>query len=86
MVNDIFSAVEEIFRSRLHLSDIDPDVPLLDYGLDSVRSIELVIEMETTFGIQISDEQAASMLTLHDARDQVAASLLVRAGQGDSAA
>jgi acyl carrier protein len=86
MIHDVFAVVEELFRSRLHVPEINPDVPLMDYGLDSVRSIDLIIEMENTFDIRISDEQTASMLTLRDAVDQVTASLTVRAGQGESAA
>ncbi|MCZ9343752.1 acyl carrier protein, partial [Streptomyces sp. TRM76130] len=66
--------------------EIRPDVPLADYGLDSVRSIDLVIEMENAFDIRIPDERAASMLTLRDAVDHVTALLMARPGQGESAA
>ncbi|KFG09879.1 MULTISPECIES: acyl carrier protein [Streptomyces] len=86
MIHDVFEVIEELFRERLRISEINPDVPLVDYGIDSVRSIDLVIEMENTFGIRISDEQAASMLTLRDAVDHVTASLMVRPGQGENAA
>lgn len=82
MDHDILEAVDELFRHRLQAPEIDPDAPLMDYGLDSVRAIDLIVEMESLFGVQISDEQAASMRTLRDVAAQIAASLPVRAGQG----
>lgn len=84
MNRDILEAVDELFRLRLQVPELNPDVPLVDYGLDSIRSIDLVVEMESKFDVQISDEQAASMRTLRDVADQVAASMAVRVGQGDS--
>ncbi|WP_314219532.1 acyl carrier protein [Streptomyces zaehneri] len=86
MTHDVFEIIDGLFRNRLQVPELNPDVPLVDYGLDSVRSIDLVVEMENRFGVPISDEQAASMLTLRDVVDQVTASLTVRAGQGESAA
>jgi acyl carrier protein len=86
MIHNVFEVIEELFRKRLQVPEINPDVPLVDYGLDSVRSIDLVIEMENAFDIRISDEQAASLLTLRDAVDHVTASLMVRPGQGENAA
>ncbi|MGY2115716.1 acyl carrier protein [Nocardia gipuzkoensis] len=58
-----------IFSRGLHTVEIDPDTPLLDYGLDSVRSVELVVELEREFEIVISDEEAAR---LHTAREVIA--------------
>ena len=81
MDHDILKAVDELFRRRLQLPELDPDAPLVDYGLDSVRSIELIVEMESLFDVQISDEEAASMRTLRDVAAKVA-SLPVRAGHG----
>jgi acyl carrier protein len=82
MARDILQVVDELFRRRLQVPELDPDAPLVDYGLDSVRSIDLIVEMESLFGVQISDEQAASMQTLRDVVNQVTASLPVEVGQG----
>jgi acyl carrier protein len=84
MDRDILEVVDELFRRRLQVPELDPDAPLVNYGLDSVRSIDLIVDMESMFDVQISDEQAASMRTLRDVVAQVAASLPVQAGQGRS--
>jgi acyl carrier protein len=84
MDRDILEVVDELFRRRLQVPELDPDAPLVNYGLDSVRSIDLIVDMESLFDVQISDEQAASMRTLRDVVAQVAASLPVQAGQGRS--
>ncbi|MFF4262395.1 acyl carrier protein [Streptomyces virginiae] len=86
MNHHVLEIVDELFRSRLQVPELNPDVPLADYGLDSVRSIDLIVEMENRFEVAISDEQAASMRTLREVVDQVTASLTVRAGQEESAA
>jgi acyl carrier protein len=80
MSHEVLEVVDELFRRRLQVPELRTDVPLADYGLDSVRSVELVVELETRFDVQISDEQAASMRTLSDVVEQVVAA---RVRQGD---
>jgi acyl carrier protein len=86
MDREILEVVDELFCHELQVPEIDPDVPLVDYGLDSIRSVSLIVEMEVRFDCRISDEQAASMQTLREVVDQVTASLAVRVRQGDSEA
>ncbi|MFB7620195.1 acyl carrier protein [Kitasatospora sp. NPDC056181] len=78
MNRTILDVVDGLFRHQLQVTELNPDVPLVNYGLDSVRSITLVVDMESEFGVQISDEQAAAMHTLRDVADQVGASLAAR--------
>ncbi|MET7773812.1 acyl carrier protein [Nocardia sp. NPDC005366] len=66
--DDVAERVCELFRVGLRVADIDIDTPLLDYGLDSVRSAEIVIELERVFDIDLLDEEVA---TLHTARDVI---------------
>lgn len=82
MDRDIFDVVDELFRQRLQLPELDPDRRLVDYGLDSVRSVDLIVEMEDKFDVSISDEQAGSMVTLRDVVAAVTAALTVSVGQG----
>ncbi|WP_157172026.1 acyl carrier protein [Nocardia higoensis] len=63
---DVTHAVCALFRNGLRISDIDVDKPLLDYGLDSIRSAEIIIELERVFAVEISDDDAATLLTAHD--------------------
>lgn len=82
MNREILQVVDALFRRELQVPELDPDVPLVDYGLDSVRSINVIVELESRFDVQISDEQAATMRTLRDVVDQLSASLTVQVGQG----
>ncbi|WP_157978374.1 MULTISPECIES: acyl carrier protein [Nocardia] len=68
MSDEITERVGELFRAGLQVAYIDVDTPLLDYGLDSVRSAEIVIELERAFGVELLDEEVA---TLHTARDVI---------------
>jgi acyl carrier protein len=50
---------------------IDPasivgDRPLLEYGLDSARAIDLLVALEGEFDIRIPDADASAMRTLDD--------------------
>ena len=47
-------------------STLQPDAPLIDYGLDSARAIDLILGLEGAFGIHIPDEATATMKTLKD--------------------
>ena len=84
MDRDVMEVVDELFRRRLQVRELDPDTPLADYGLDSVRSIDLIVEMESLFQVQMSDGQAAAMRTLRDVATQVTASMTVRVGAGEA--
>ncbi|MBF6073059.1 acyl carrier protein [Nocardia beijingensis] len=65
--------VRALFAGVLHVPQIDMDIPLLDYGLDSIRSVEVVVELEQRFGIAISDEEAATLYTARDVAEHVVA-------------
>jgi acyl carrier protein len=47
-------------------SALRADVPLLEYGLDSARGIDLLVGLETHFDIRIPDEDIPKMRTLGD--------------------
>ena len=44
-----------------------------DLNADSLHLVELTVELEDTYGIRISDEEAAKILTVGQAADFVAA-------------
>ena len=45
---------------------IRSDVPLLEYGLDSARGIDLLVALEGEFDIRIPDDDITKMRTLGD--------------------
>jgi acyl carrier protein len=45
---------------------VQMDRPLVEYGLDSVRAIDLLISIEEHFGISIPDESARYLRTVND--------------------
>lgn len=45
---------------------IRPDKPLIEYGMDSVRTVDLVVRVEERFGVQVSDADVARIRTLLD--------------------
>lgn len=50
----------------------------LEYGLDSVRLLELVSAVEEAFGLTISDETSARLKTLEDLTTYVSAQMFPR--------
>lgn len=81
-IDDVTQRVRVLFQNGLRISDIDVDKPLLDYGLDSIRSAEIIIELERAFAVEISDDDAATMLTAHDVIEFVRTALDRRSGVG----
>jgi acyl carrier protein len=51
---------ERVMRANLRLladdEELDPHVPLSDLGLDSMRTIQLMLELEAAFGVTFPDE------------------------------
>ena len=67
---DITTAIGELIGSHLQVTELDPDAPLVDYGLDSARAAELIVDLEMSVPVEISDEEAAVMETLRDSRSE----------------
>ncbi|MBF6215989.1 acyl carrier protein [Nocardia puris] len=44
--------------------DLEPGTPLVDYGLDSPTAIELTIQLEQEFGVDIPEDVAARLNTV----------------------
>ena len=60
----------------IDVSTSRPDGRLIEYGLDSVRAVDLLVCLEETFSISIPDEIAPRMRTLQDLAQYVQARLL----------
>jgi acyl carrier protein len=47
-------------------STLQRDRPLVEYGLDSARAIDLIVSLESEFDLRISDTDARTMRTIED--------------------
>jgi acyl carrier protein len=52
--------------SGVHPSSIRGRAPLLDYGLDSLRTIDLIVRIEDDFGIHIAEDALFELNTVSD--------------------
>ena len=52
-------AIVRCLRMPIKPEEINDDMPLFDegLGLDSIDALEIVLELQRTFGVEISDEQ-----------------------------
>jgi len=68
-MQQIQDKVIDILVQRLSLqpAQIRPDSRLIeDLGADSLDVVEIVMQLEETFGIEITDEQAESVRTVSE--------------------
>ena len=68
--NNIESKVKEIIVSKLGVEDtqVTPNASFTnDLGADSLDTVELVMEFEKAFNLQIPDEDAEKIQTVGDA-------------------
>ncbi|MFR9751482.1 acyl carrier protein [Nocardia sp. 004] len=63
---DLEARVREIVGEVLWVSaaDLDPEKPLVDYGLDSPTAIELTIQLENAFSVSIPEDVAVRLTTI----------------------
>ncbi len=73
-MQQIQDKVIDILVQRLSLqpAQIRPDSRLMeDLGADSLDVVEIVMQLEETFGIEITDEQAESVRTVSELLEQL---------------
>ena len=64
-----FEKVRDMLVEKLGLSvdSIKPESEIIkDLGADSLDLVEMLLELEETFGIEVSDEQTESIVTVQD--------------------
>lgn len=67
---DIEARVKQIIVNKLNVSEdkVVPEASFInDLGADSLDTVELVMEFEKEFGIQVPDEDAEKIRTVGDA-------------------
>lgn len=68
-MNDIEERVKRIISNQLEINieKLSADASLLvDFGADSIDTVELVIAFEVEFGIEIPEEEAVKLNTIKD--------------------
>ena len=73
-MSDIATRVKEIIIDKLGVdeSEVTPEASFNnDLGADSLDTIELIIEFEKEFNIEISDDQAESIGTVGEAIEYI---------------
>lgn len=72
--DEILKKVKEITSEQLGVDEaqITPDAKFVDdLGADSLDTVELVMALEEEFDLEISDEDAEKLVTVHKAVDYV---------------
>jgi acyl carrier protein len=69
-MSDVAAKVKEIIMDKLGTSEekITPEASFRnDLGADSLSTVELMMELEEAFGVEIEDEEAEKIQTVKDA-------------------
>ena len=61
------SEVASVLARSPHL--LETTTPLIEYGLDSMRALDIVVAMENEFDLEIEDEEVADLRTIDDIVD-----------------
>ena len=75
-MNEIEAKVKEIIVDKLGVdeADVKPEASFTnDLGADSLDTVELIMELEKQFDIQMPDEKAEQITTVKEAIDFIAA-------------
>ena len=75
-MSEIAERVKSIIVYKLGVSDTEVTMEATfqqDLGADSLDTVELIMEFEKEFGIQIPDEKAETIQTVGDAVDYIEA-------------
>tara|TARA_B000000557_G_scaffold204310_1_gene169760 strand:+ start:828 stop:1058 length:231 start_codon:yes stop_codon:yes gene_type:complete len=69
-----FDKVKEVIMDKLSVQEdaINSDAHFInDLGADSLDTVELIMELEEEFGIEIPDEDAENIMTVGSAVDYI---------------
>jgi acyl carrier protein len=73
-MSEVESKVKEIIMDKLGTSEekITPEASFRnDLGADSLSTVELMMELEEAFGVEIEDEEAEKIQTVKDAIEYI---------------
>ena len=74
MAEDTYAKVKKIIVEQLGVdeAEVTPSASFVDdLNADSLDLVELIMSLEETFGMEISDEEAERIVTVQDAVDYI---------------
>lgn len=83
-MSEVESKVKEIIMDKLGTSEekITPEASFRnDLGADSLSTVELMMELEEVFGVEIEDEEAEKIQTVKDAIAYIEKKLAEKGGE-----
>lgn len=71
--DEVYQKVSDIVAERLHVEKdtITQEATFDSLGADSLSRVEIMLDIEDAFGIQITDEDAEKIETMRDAVDYI---------------
>ncbi len=69
----IFNKVAEVIVNTVHckIEDVKPEAELISLGVDSLKAITVLFELEEAFDIEIPNELIPSIVTVNDIIDKI---------------
>jgi acyl carrier protein len=63
-MDTVVAKVEEILKKSLKIEKVDSSVKLREQGLDSLDLVEIMMELETTFNIEFTNDEMLGFETV----------------------
>lgn len=68
----VYDKVVEIIKNQFDIDEVSPETNLMeDLGSDSIGLLELVMEIEEEFNLEIDDSQLGNIKTIQDVVDSI---------------
>jgi len=68
----VYDKVVEIIKNQFDIDEVSPETNLMeDLGSDSIGLLELVMEIEEEFNLEIDDSQLGNIKTVQDVVDSI---------------
>lgn len=72
MNKDIYNMVVNVLKKEFNRDDIDETTRFFeDLNADSVRLLEIVMDMEDEFGLEFDDEKLSELKNVKDVVDEI---------------
>ncbi len=74
MEEKVLKEIKKLIKSRFN-KDVEMDTVLNETGIDSLSLLDLVIEAEKSYGVEITDDELITMKTISDVVKAIASKL-----------